>query len=121
LESNKSGHIPNRIIKSEDGGDTWGRPRLGSLTAAPKMDDIAVDSKNPDIVFVITEHYKVYKSTDGGKNWDDASGTDGGDPLPYVFRPCTLGKSGSIAIHPDYSNLIFASGEWGFKNVYLSH
>jgi formylglycine-generating enzyme required for sulfatase activity len=112
--------IPNRIIKSEDGGDTWERLRLGILTAAPKIDDIAVDSRNADIVYVITEHYKVYKSTDGGKNWDDASGTGGGDPLPYVFRPWTVGKSGSISMHPDYSNVIYASGEWGFKYVYVS-
>jgi hypothetical protein len=112
--------IPNRIIKSEDGGETRERLRLGILTAAPKIDDIAVDSKNADIVYVITEHYKVYKSTDGGKNWDDASGTGGSNPLPYVFRPWTIGKSGSISMHPDYSNVIYASGEWEFKYVYVS-
>jgi outer membrane protein assembly factor BamB len=112
--------IPNRLIKSEDGGDTWERLTFGILTAAPKIDDISVDSKNADIVYVITEHYKVYNSTDGGKNWDDASGTDGSNPLPYVSRPWSIGKSGSIAIHPDYSNVIYASGEWGFKSVYVS-
>jgi outer membrane protein assembly factor BamB len=114
--------ISNRLIKSKDSGDsdTWERLRLGILTAAPKIDNITVDNKNADIVYIITEHYKVYNSMDGGENWYDVSGTGGGNPLPYFYRPWTLGKSSSISIHPDYSKVIYASGEWGFRHVYFS-
>lgn len=112
--------IPNRLIKSEDGGDTWQRLNWGILMAVPKIDDIAVDSKDADRVYAMTEHYKVYSSMNGGKNWNEASGTDGNNPLPYIFRPWSLGKSGSVSIHPDYSNIIYASGEWGLKYVYFS-
>lgn len=110
----------NHFIKCEDGGNTCESLDWGILTPVPKIDDIAVDNKNAELVFVITENYKVYKSTDGGVNWDDSSGTYGSNRLPIISRWSTRNNSGSIAIHKDFSNVIFASGEWGFKNVYVS-
>jgi parallel beta-helix repeat protein len=117
------------LIKSENGGDTFEtvpHPEKGEFIQY-KIDDIAVDNKNADIVYVIDERYKVYRSTTGGKNWLEASGVGGNDPLPFIQSVPGLawfhryGKSGSIAIPTAYSNVIYASGEWGFKNVYHSH
>jgi WD40 repeat protein len=117
------------LIKSENGGDTFEtvpHPEKGEFIQY-KIDDIAVDNKNADIVYVIDERYKVYRSTTGGKNWLEASGVGGNDPLPFIQSVPGLAwfhrywKSGSIAIPTAYSNVIYASGEWGFKNVYHSH
>lgn len=122
--------IPNRLIKSEDGGETWERLRLGLLTAAPKIDDIVVDDRNADAVYVITcvsGNNRVYKSVDGGKTWSDTSGTGGPDPLPDVdlmLRTIGMygitGKTSSISMHHDHSNVIYAASTWGFNDVYFS-
>jgi len=119
--------IPAVLIKSEDGGNNW-----ETLQKLPfgKIDDIAVSERNAEILYVITgvtQSYRVDKSLDGGKTWSDASGTGGSDPLPDVYPVLrtigiygTTGKMGSISMHPDYSDVIFAAGAWGFNDVYFS-
>jgi hypothetical protein len=119
--------IPAHLIKSEDGGETW-----ETLLELPfgKIDDMAVSETNAEILYVITgitQSYRVKKSVDGGKSWNDASGTGGLDALPDVdpiLRTIgiygTTGKMGSISADPGYPNVIYASGEWGFKHVYFS-
>ena len=109
--------IPNCLIKSEDGGNTWET----LLSYWKKIDDIAVDNRNADIVYVITEYFEVYRSIDRGKNWDDASGTAGADPLPSPqYLGPTLGRSNSIVLHPDFSDVIYAARMWEFRGVYFS-
>jgi photosystem II stability/assembly factor-like uncharacterized protein len=66
----------NGVWKSMDAGKTWTKIGLEKSFFIPK---VAVDSKNPDIVYVATEgklydnamdcERGLYKSTDGGKTW----------------------------------------------------
>jgi len=109
--------IPHHLIKSEDGGNTW--KKLRSVFSTPKIEDIVVDDKNADIVYVISGAFDVYKSTDGGKNWYDASGSSGTDPLPNPssIGP-TVGRANSIAMDPQFSNVVYAAHKG--EGVYLS-
>ena len=66
----------NGVWKSTDAGKTWAKIGLEKSYFIPK---VAVDSKNPDIVYVAAEgklydnemdcERGLYKSTDGGKTW----------------------------------------------------
>ncbi|MFN0728255.1 T9SS type A sorting domain-containing protein [Polaribacter gochangensis] len=55
------------VMKSTDGGTTWNS--TGAMDGNPRnMNDIFIDSANPEIVLVATST-GVHKSTDGGANW----------------------------------------------------
>ena len=67
------------IFRSDDGGQSWklaGNDRriMGRLWYFSEVD---VDPKNPDIVYL--PNVSIYRSTDGGKNFDAAKGAPGGD------------------------------------------
>ena len=75
-----SGRIPLRgfgVMKSTDGGKTW--TDMG-LEATRHIGRIAVDPRNPDVVYVaaVGNHFTfnpergLYKTTDGGKTWKKA-------------------------------------------------
>jgi len=65
----------NGIWKSEDAGTTW---KFIGLEDSRHITDIVVDPKNPDLVFASclghlygsNEMRGIYKSKDGGKNWE---------------------------------------------------
>lgn len=111
--------IPNRLIKSEDSGSTW--ETLYETSPLAKVDDIAVSSEDANIVYFITDYLDVYKSVDGGDNWQDARGTNGASPLPSVMPlGATTGRICSISIHPDSSNVIYVAKQFEDKGIYLS-
>jgi len=64
------------VYKSMDGGITW-VPTSGPFVEVyfglskryPYVLSVAVDEDNPDVVYVGTEHYGVWKTTDGGEHW----------------------------------------------------
>lgn len=74
--------------------------------------DIAVHPTNSNIVWVSLGGYgtgHVFRSTDGGANWEDRSGS-GATGLPDV-------PTGAILIDPDNTNIIYAGNDLG---VYIS-
>jgi len=75
-----SGRIPLRgfgVMKSTDGGKNWAD--MG-LEATRHIGRIAIDPRNPDVVYVAAVGYHftfnpergLYKTTDGGKTWKKA-------------------------------------------------
>lgn len=63
------------VFKSTDGGDSWNHMGLAGTHTIPR---IVIHPTNPDIVYVASSGHEwtdnpergLYKSTDGGKNWD---------------------------------------------------
>lgn len=63
------------VYKSEDGGETWRHMGLAGTHTIPR---IIVHPTNPDVVYVATSGHEwtdnriraVYKTTDGGENWE---------------------------------------------------
>src|SRR5207244_180083 len=61
---------PGALLKSTDGGDTWGPADTGMPGADPNFAvySLAVDPTNPSIVYAGTDS-GVFKTTDGGASW----------------------------------------------------
>ncbi|MDP2896184.1 MAG: right-handed parallel beta-helix repeat-containing protein [bacterium] len=122
--------IPNRLIRSEDWGDNWENLRWGISTAAPRISDIAVGKGSPRVSYAITTvgyNSRVYKFLDQDTTALNASGAGGPDPLPPVDPVMQVigfygeqGKSGSICVHSDRADVIYAASTWGFDGVYFS-
>ncbi len=99
------------VWRSADAGKTWTH---AGLDATAHISSIAVDSANPNRVFVaaLGDVYKsgadrgIYRTVDGGKTWQKVLYTD----------PRT--GASSIAIDPGNPNVIYA-GMWeGWRNAY---
>jgi photosystem II stability/assembly factor-like uncharacterized protein len=73
--STRSAHYGDGVYKSTDAGKTW--TNVG-LRESRRIGQIAIDPKNPDIVYVASMGYLykgggergLYKTTDGGKTWN---------------------------------------------------
>lgn len=73
------------IYRSDDGGENW-----YVLTEDPRLwgrgsdfAEVKVDPKNPDIVY--SANVVMWKSTDGGKNWNGIKGAPGGDDYHRIW------------------------------------
>ena len=92
----------NGVYKSTDGGKSW--TYIG-LKETQHISRVIVNPRNPDVVFVAALGHAygpnsergVYRSTDGGKNWEKV-----------LFKD---DKSGAIdlAVDPHNSNVMFAA------------
>ena len=89
------------VYRSNDGGETW--MHVG-LEDSDRIARIRVDSRNPDIVYACAmghewgpnEQRGVFKSADGGKNWQK-----------ILFKDTLTGCS-DIDVNPANSNEIYA-------------
>jgi photosystem II stability/assembly factor-like uncharacterized protein len=96
----------NGMYKSTDAGKTW--TRIG-LTDTQHIGKIAIDPRNPDVVFVaaIGHLYAsnaergVFKSTDGGRSWKKILGDENVGAVEVV-------------IHPTDSRIVYA-GLWNTR------
>ncbi len=99
--------IGDGLYKSTDGGSNWARIGLDSTEHISR---VLIDPKNSDVIYVSapgalwsdSKHRGLYKSTDAGKTWGK---------LFYIDD-----KTGcaDIIIHPENSNILFAS-MWQFR------
>jgi photosystem II stability/assembly factor-like uncharacterized protein len=90
------------VFKSVDAGKTWKHMGLAGTHTIPR---IVIHPKNPNIVYVAASGHEwtdnpergVYKSTDGGKNWDK---------ILYINE-----QTGAIdlVMHPDDPNTLYAA------------
>jgi len=102
----------NGVWKSTDAGKTWARIGLEKSYFIPK---VAVDFKNPDIVYVAAEgklydnemdcERGLYKSTDGGKTWAN------------VFPMKDRGVA-DFAVDPRNSDVVIAAAYKTFRRAW---
>jgi photosystem II stability/assembly factor-like uncharacterized protein len=90
------------VYKSTDGGHTW---RNIGLADTRHIGDIIIHPRNPDVVYVAAlghawgrnEERGVYRSTDGGKNWEK-----------ILYRSDHAGAI-DIAMDPNNPDLLYAA------------
>lgn len=102
-----------RILRSIDSGLSWREVGAGFPSGADtSIHNFAFDSKDPNIVYVVTSSHEIglprtsttlgiYKSTDGGENWISAN------------SGLTTLEVDSIAASPTTSGLLYAGTEHG--------
>jgi photosystem II stability/assembly factor-like uncharacterized protein len=96
---------PNRsgVWRSDDGGKTW-QFRSNNNNRPMYYSKIRVDPNNPDIVY--TTGASAYKSTDGGKTFDNMSGQSHGDHHQIWINPrnsnhLLIGNDGGLDVSYD--------------------
>ncbi|MCX5895609.1 MAG: hypothetical protein NTZ51_07255, partial [Proteobacteria bacterium] len=96
------------IYKTLNGGETWEDisfpvpeqrlPRLGYVDGFAT--NLKIDSTTDDTVYVATNGYGIFKTTDGGTSW---KAINHGLVTPYIKGPDAL------LIHPHNPHILFAS------------
>ncbi|HXC04729.1 MAG TPA: glycoside hydrolase, partial [Bacteroidia bacterium] len=89
------------FYRSDDGGESWNK-LSSDIRFWDRGDDFAelkVDPKNADIVY--NANVCVWKSTDGGKTWNDFRGAPGGDDYHRLW------------INPDNTNILLLCSDQG--------
>jgi photosystem II stability/assembly factor-like uncharacterized protein len=75
------------IYRSDDAGETWVRTttdtRPGARIGGGDVPLLAVDPRNPDIVYV--DSTVTWKSTDAGRTWTGLRGAPGGDDYQHIW------------------------------------
>lgn len=112
------------VFKTTDGGKNWDKVLFASDEAGAV--DLVIDPKNPEVLYTTTwdlkrtpyslesggPSSKMYKSSDGGKTWEDLTSKEG-------FPKGLLGIMG-IAVSPLNSNRLYAIIENEEGGVYTS-
>lgn len=112
------------VFKTTDGGKNWEKVLFASDVAGAV--DLVIDPKNPEVLYATTwdlkrtpyslesggPSSKMYKTSDGGKTWEDLTSKEG-------FPKGLLGIMG-IAVSPLNSNRLYAIIENEEGGVYTS-
>lgn len=62
----------NGIFKSLDEGENWENINITSVFSISKwVETIAISPHNSDVIFIVTNDYKIYKSEDEGRKWNE--------------------------------------------------
>jgi photosystem II stability/assembly factor-like uncharacterized protein len=95
----------NGVARSMDGGDHW-QITTPDLPYETEFHAIAIDPVSPAILYMATDYFGIFKSTDSGGNW---SKTNVGELDGIV---------GALLIDPTNPNTIYAGTEKGvFKST----
>lgn len=110
----------NVVSKSTDGGLTWSAISDDLTTDAEQLDPnpgyriystittIAVAASDPNVLYVGTDDGLLWRTSDGGANWDQLSDTDETNDIPATWIT-------RVAVDPDDANVAYATFS-GFRN-----
>jgi photosystem II stability/assembly factor-like uncharacterized protein len=90
---------PDSVSRSDDQGRTWWT--AASVGSQYNLTTIAINNANDSIVYVGTESYGIYKSTDGGGSWSPIN-----NMLPNQGHDLYIN---SIVIDPIISSTVYIS------------
>jgi len=90
-----SGRSCMALFSSSDGGENWTTQTFDSGSKRGYTTCLSIDPVNPNLVYcggyffddTLTYYYKVYKSSDGGENWSDITGSIDGYPRSIAIDP----------------------------------
>ncbi len=99
------------VYKTEDGGATWTKLNQG-VDFTYRVEDLAIDPNNPDIVWAVTNSNgfnsifdgAIYRSDDGGQTF-----------APIALNPAGFYLGGIVAVapKPDDPDVVFVTGGLG--------
>lgn len=90
------------VFRSEDGGRTWSAAN-DALTASAFVNALAVDPRDPNVVYAATADRGLLKTGDGGQTWQ-VLGSGLGSPLPEK-------GASAVSLRPGHPDVIFAGFE----------
>lgn len=92
-----SGRSCMAVFVSNDSGENWTVITFNPDSASKRgyTTCISVDPSDSDVVYcggyfyddVLTYHYKIYKSSNGGEDWSDSTGSIDGHPRSIAINP----------------------------------
>ena len=98
------------LYRSNDAGASWFTitkdPRPASRIGGGDLPTLAIDPKNPDIVYSDTP--VLWKSTDGGKTWSGFRGAPGGDDYQQTW--INPNNPDIIAVNSDQGAIVTVNG-----------
>lgn len=92
-----SGTERGAIYASDDYGEDW--EYVGPTQPISAVVEIAYDAADPNLVYAATRGTGLWKSTDGGANWQEVTSFPGD---PFIT---------SVAAHPDVPRTVFVRSE----------
>ena len=116
--------LDSDVFRSSDRARTWRRVHAPSATETTDVSALAVDPRNPEIVYAGTvdsadrdgPRSGVFKSTDGGATWRVTPA----EPPPKwqtTATPLTPGDTSLIVIDPHDSLTVYAAGDGFFRSM----
>jgi len=103
------------LLRSTDGGDTWGILSDATHTGAPHSSNthgLAVDHANADKIYVGTKQW-LFRTTNGGETWDDVSPNKDGALPQIVTEDIELDSTDSDHLYVSGLNSLFESTNGG--------
>ena len=105
-----SGGDNSALYKSTDGGENWSKIHNGFPEGKLGRLAIGVSKSNPNTLYTVIESEKnedkgLYKSTDGGENWEQKNNDFGITVRPFYFS--------RIVVDPKDEDIIVKAGLYG--------
>ena len=105
-----SGGDNSALYKSTDGGENWNKIHNGFPEGKLGRLAIGVSKSNPNTLYTVIESEKnedkgLYKSTDGGENWEQKNNDFGITVRPFYFS--------RIVVDPKDEDIVVKAGLYG--------